>query len=101
MELHRHDCGYVQDDAAAALRLALKVWSQCMLLACLTLCQRPHEVIRGSVAFVCVAQAMRRDIMKQLEETRPQRSATQPGKTWVRGWDDWQKEQPQQAAQGN
>ncbi len=48
-----------------------------------------------SVRLHCVyeLQAMRRDIAKQLQETRPQRSATAPGKTWLRGWDDWKKEQ--------
>lgn len=35
---------------------------------------------------------MREDIGRELQKTRPQVSATPPGKTWLRGWDDWKKE---------
>lgn len=48
----------------------------------------PSEEMQQNQAF----QAMQRDVQQQLQEIRPAKSATSPGKEWVRGWDDWKKE---------
>lgn len=49
--------------------------------------EAPTSAMASNTSFM----AMRDDIGRQLAATRPPESATAAGKTWLRGWDDWQK----------
>lgn len=49
--------------------------------------EAPTSAMASNTSFM----AMRDDIGRQLAATRPPESATVAGKTWLRGWDDWQK----------
>ena len=38
-------------------------------------------------------QDMKEHVAKQLDEHRDNAAMSQPGKEWVRGWDDWNSSQ--------
>lgn len=44
------------------------------------------------------AQDMKEHVAKQLDEHRDNAAISQPGKEWVRGWDDWNSSQGSNAA---
>ena len=71
------------------------------MLPLMALCRSPCEATCAWAAFspLPCLQAMQADIASRLQDTRPQQSATQPGKVWLRGWDDWKKEQQPAAKQ--
>ena len=41
---------------------------------------------------VCCMQEVKKDIGSQLRGIGDSPAKTQPGREWLRGWDDWKKE---------
>ncbi len=57
-------------------------------------CLFPTSVQRMSgTEAICTEQEMKEHVAKQLDEHRDNAAMSQPGKEWVRGWDDWNSAQ--------
>ena len=52
----------------------------------------PVQCMSGIEA-ICAEQEMKEHVAKQLDEHRDNAAMSQPGKEWVRGWDDWNSSQ--------